>query len=157
MGQYKSGKKRYEIRHFNDLKIAHPDSLAAPAVRPKLGRPKTTVQLDAPEDTDVGDGETPHSFQNQFPEPTTNKSKQPTGRANVGKLPVNNHETSNSANQAPASGSGGGSAKRPIRATRNPNPQYVDAIEWYPHPWSASKNEIADLNRHIQSFRGPKP
>ena len=51
VGHYKSGEKRYEIRHFNDLKIAHPDSLAAPAVRPALGRPskirsdQTEVQI----------------------------------------------------------------------------------------------------------------
>ena len=31
VGSYKNNKRRHEIRHFNDLKIAHPDSLAAPA------------------------------------------------------------------------------------------------------------------------------
>ena len=45
VGSYKDGRKRYEYRHVNDLKFAHPKSLAAPSERPKLGRPSTvTVQ-----------------------------------------------------------------------------------------------------------------
>ena len=39
VGVYKDGSKRFELRHLNDLRLAHPDSMAAPAQRPKLGRP----------------------------------------------------------------------------------------------------------------------
>ena len=42
VGQYKDGRKRFEFRHINDLKFAHPKSMAAPAQRPKLGRPSAT-------------------------------------------------------------------------------------------------------------------
>ena len=47
VGYYKSGEERYEIRHLDDLKFAHPESLAAPASRPALGRP-ATVQVESP-------------------------------------------------------------------------------------------------------------
>ena len=43
MGQYKDGRKRYEYRHVNDVKAAHPDSMAAPMHRPTLGRPPTST------------------------------------------------------------------------------------------------------------------
>ena len=39
VGCYKDGTKCYELRHLNDLKMSHPKSLAAPAERPRLGRP----------------------------------------------------------------------------------------------------------------------
>ena len=42
VGTYKDGTKRYEIRHANDLKLAHPKSLMAPTTRPNLGRPPTS-------------------------------------------------------------------------------------------------------------------
>ena len=51
VGTYKSGEKRYEIRHLNDIKIAHPKSLAAPAQRPTLGRPPQSAQTSVPGDT----------------------------------------------------------------------------------------------------------
>ena len=43
VGLYKSGEKRYEVRHANDLKFAHPDSPAAPIHRSPLGRPPTSA------------------------------------------------------------------------------------------------------------------
>ena len=42
MGTFKDGSKRFEIRHANDLKLAHPESLAAPVSRPALGRPSSS-------------------------------------------------------------------------------------------------------------------
>ena len=42
VGLYKDGSTRYEIRHIDDLKFAHPDSLAAEARRPALGRRPTS-------------------------------------------------------------------------------------------------------------------
>ena len=41
VGKFKSGEDIFEIRHLNDLKFAHPESLAAPAQRPKRGRPSS--------------------------------------------------------------------------------------------------------------------
>ena len=40
VGSYKDGRKRFELRHLNDLKPAHPKSIAAPASQPRLGRPQ---------------------------------------------------------------------------------------------------------------------
>ena len=53
VGLFKNGEKRYEVRHLNDVRLAHPDSLAAPVHRPKLGRPtKRSAPSDGPAQTD---------------------------------------------------------------------------------------------------------
>ena len=157
VGIYNNGEARYEIRHLNDLRLAHPESLVAPAVRPKLGRPSAvTSQSDVQIQTETPTNSNDANNQNRFPQPsqpsTLSENKQ-TGRpAELGKLPANNHETSNPTNRVPASGSGGGSSTRPVRVTRNPNPQYVDALEvqWSSlRPWSATPSEISKLNKLI--------
>ena len=149
VGSYKSGERRYEIRHFNDLKLAHPDSLAAPAARPKLGRPsKTTVQPDGQVTTDDRvQTEGSPSPQNRFPNPTvgaddvTGSSSKQAVLPPVGTSKQSNHATS-SANEEfqgvitgppPAQAFGG----RPVRATRNPNPSYIDSL------WLASAINLA--------------
>ena len=161
VGEYKDGRKRYEYRHLNDLKFAHPKSLAAPAHRPKLGRPSTrSSSMDLQSSTEV--------VEEQFPSPSdvlTNRlnDPQPPEAVSVNKLPVVikgndataqniNHETSIQDDRQPPS-SGPPPVKpfsRPTRSTRNPNPVYVDAIT-LSRPWSASKDEIAELNRQISS------
>ena len=146
VGLYKSGEKRYEIRHFNDLKIAHPDSLAAPATRPKLGRP-TTVQSKGQNETEAGPnppvqqtGPPPFCF---GANPSSLNPLNDGNKNNIG------HATSNSGQPA-ASSAEAGNLKRPIRSTRNPAPQYIDAFQWSSlRPWSASSDEIAALNDSI--------
>ena len=144
VGQFKSGEKRFEIRHLNDIKAAHPQSLAAPAQRPTLGRPpRSTAQAELPQATD-GQPSDMTPVPNPSNQLTDNRSKQTsssTGRAPVASGSSNNHETSISDRQSPASN------PRPARSTRNPNPYYVDA--WSHKPWSASQAEIAALNQSI--------
>ena len=149
VGQYSDGRKRYEIRHFNDLKLAHEDSPAAS--RPKLGRPsKTSTTLDTPQSTE------------RAPNPPPDKSKQTssTGSAD-GTGDMKNHETSYPNSRVPASVDKSGLSMntgppnipfsgRQKRSTRNPNPQYVDAIQLSSlRPWSASEDEISALNKSI--------
>ena len=146
VGQYKSGEKRYEIRHFNDLKIAHPDSLAAPATRPKLGRP-TTVQSKGQNATEAGPNP---PVQQTGPPPfcfgANPSSLNPLNDGNKNNI---DHATSNSGKPA-ASSAEAGNLKRPIRSTRNPAPQYIDAFQWSSlRPWSASSDEIAALKDSI--------
>ena len=144
VGIYKSGEKRYEIRHVNDLKIAHPESLAAPASRPKLGRPprpRTTSSSGGQPSTDETSPESTPS--NRFPNPpsTENKTNSSTGRVGqVGNSNSLDHATSilekpaltSTANEdfegaitgpppAPA-------FTRAARSTRNPHPRYVDSF-----------------------------
>ena len=161
VGSFKDGRKRYEYRHLNDLKLAHPKSLAAPVERPKIGRPSKTTSshLDGQTHTDSNnDGRMPSNQPNRLnsshqlvPKPTSGdqseKSKQPHSTdAHVGNHSIDGHATSTSENPHRSE-----PASRPVRSTRNPNPQYVDALEWSPEPWSATKDEVADLNRQIQS------
>ena len=124
VGSYSDGRKRYEVRHLNDLKLAHEDSPAAVVQRPKLGRPssKTSTPSNVPDST-------------EFPNPpsmTVDGSKQTlvlTGRAVNGTSETISHETSNLGGDILASAAGGGSSPplvRPVRSTRNPNPSYVD-------------------------------
>ena len=131
VGTFKDGEDRFEIRHVNDLKFAHPDSLAAPIQRPRRGRP--SARVDSPSTTD---GQTMAA-----PEPTP---------SNQSDSSVNN-----------ATGAAVGS--RPVRATRNPAPKYIDAVELagnsnafstHAEPtnkrwWVASQAELDVLNRSI--------
>ena len=137
VGVYKDGTKRFELRHLNDLRLAHPDSMAAPARRPKLGRPSlpggstsTEPKTSAPKAVDDFDG------LSSLPSDTQ---------------PVNlNKQIQTSA------------GNRPVRSTRNPNPCYVDSIQtgppptppfpqWSHRPWSASPEEIFKLNASLPS------
>ena len=148
VGVYNNGEKRFEIRHLNDLRLAHPESLAAEASRPKLGRPSSRSNGQNTTDRQSLQPTRSNNF-STAPEPPvslpSSKSKQAAGpAATVAMNPNINHETSTSDSRVPASA-------RPVRTTRNPSPYYVDASQWSPKPWSASPGEIAALNAAIGS------
>ena len=136
VGNFKDGTKKYEIRHANDLKFTHPDSLAAPIHRPSRGRPRTSVLPDVTIATDDGH----NKIDDNQPDPD-----QLADQPEPAKIQTR---------------------ARPVRSTRNPDPLYVDAItvaaETGPPPtppfprrwWSASPNELAILNKSINSKRG---
>ena len=161
VGEYRDGSERFEVRHVNDLKFAHPDSLAAPASRPTLGRPRTSDHQKTPNQTDVpyvhvGFGKKKNSS-NQSSSDQAAESKQ------NGKLGSNSHETSIPDNRVPASADNNGSPitgpppepafrSRPSRSTRNPDPKYIDAV------WSASEADLEHINNSISNkSAGPKP
>ena len=158
VGTYKDGRKRYEYRHVNDLKFAHPKSLAAPIERPKLGRP-ATVQSDSSNSTEVTPSRQPSNPVNnqlrrqlQLPEPPHQT------RTVDSKQSGNNHETSIPECQLPALPAESGKIQnRPKRSTRNPNPLYVDSLRLQapPRAWSASESDLKWLNESITS--GPLP
>ena len=152
VGLYRDGSKRYEIRHLNDCKLAHPASLAAPASRPKLGRPSSAtsdLQLEPEASLEPSD-KLPHP-----PSDSTggvSQNKQPL----VATRTLNDHATSYQDNRDPSSpvlGEGEQAQTGPpqlpafparaARSTRNKNPRYVDAI------WSASPSELALINSSI--------
>ena len=112
VGRYHSGEPRFEIRHANDLKLAHPKSMAAEAQRPKLGRPTSS--------SSGGSSSTEASPQ---PSPAKPVSSPPSTA-----LPVepSSFPSEKQTNADPNSNVGG---KRPARSTRNPNPTYVDSLE----------------------------
>ena len=146
---YKDGTKRYEYRHLNDLKLAHPESLAAPAVRPKLGRPSvdTSSHSAVPKPTDAQPSPAPSPFlsprkeNKQTPSPSTGRDDAKHGNIS--------HETSISTGPP----STPPFPDRPVRSTRNPAPYYVDSIQLSSlRPWSASQTEIDNLNRSIGGY-----
>ena len=166
----KDGTKRFEIRHVNDLKFPHPKSLAAPAVRPRLGRPAgTSSSLDSKTSTEetapVPASPSPSNrflLTKQLPNPPSSQtSKQAVATGNAATKAIVNHETSISGKRQPASELDSGLAMsgpppsppfpaRPVRATRNPSPYYVDSIQLVScRPWSASQDEVSALNRAI--------
>ena len=182
VGILKSGEKRYEVRHLNDLKICHPDSLAAPVQRPALGRPSN--QVASPTTTDARSQPTPApSPQNRLkpvepdPKPTNSSGKdkevnKPKGAKiqtpetmstnphpnYIAKGPLVTEQMFNQANWPKILGLP--PASRPVRTTRNPNPVYIDAIQSIGdfsrpppnHYWSPTPAELADLNKSI-NFR----
>ena len=170
---FKNGEKRYEIRHLNDISPAHPDSLAAPASRPALGRPPTSAPSKVQSSTDAVPSSVPtpsnrfSSFPNPPPSNTKEESKQ-TLPAAVGNQTSASHATSILKNRVPPLT--GPEPSRPVRSTRNKNPLYVDALSTdyqgppagHPfsrtatqRPWSASQAEIDWLNSQLPRARGP--
>ena len=148
VGSYKDGRKRFEYRHVNDLKFAHPKSLAAPIERPKLGRP-TTVQSESSESTEAkmtahptpSNRSNEFSRQQQLPEPSPVNTPPQAENKQIGTRDDVNHETS--------------IPDRPQRSTRNPNPIYVDSLRLQapPRAWSASESDLQWLNASITSQR----
>ena len=165
VGIFKSGEKRYEIRHLNDLKLAHPDSLAAPVQRSKLGRPSKPTDADAVVEghTDENTSSSAGLANRLNPNPTSSTS--PSISKQIGTETDASHATSTHVGPVPASPPKGGKiqTRLPTRTTRNPNPVYIDEIrltgppQFKPfmsrRPWSASASELDDLNRAISSFR----
>ena len=117
------------------LKFAHPKSLAAPIHRPALGRPSASVSKP--------------QLKPEASEPVANR---------ISPATVPQQEAADSEMSTNA---GGGKFEslltepsaptlRPVRSTRNPSPNYVDAMQWSSlRPWSASGEEIEALNRAI--------
>ena len=147
VSSYKDGRKRYEYRHVNDLKQAHPKSMAAPAQRPKLGRP--SKGSDPNECQPQSEGlmpSNPSTTEDLVPQPPTDitmsesKQRATTTTAERARENFNGFSTASGPPAVPAF-----SHHRPQRSTRNPNPKYVDAI------WVATKDDINTLNQQIGS------
>ena len=124
VGFYANGEERVQVRHWRDLKIAERRS-EVEAERPKLGRPKKPpTEKPKPESEDAG--------KVNKPVPTEKPAQIQT---------------------------------RQVRSTRNQSPNYVSAITLtgppmkhpFPDatcqlsttPWSASQEEIEELNRRL--------
>ena len=160
VGKFLSGEPRFEVRHINDLKLAHPDSMAAEASRPKLGRPARSDSRTSTDRQSLSPSPTPSNRSNDFPQPPTSQAAG-TNKQTFGTRDSVSHATSfpeRSSASCPAQGgeiqnSGPpdiapfSSSGRPIRSTRNANPYYVDAM----HCWSATPTELAALNRAINA------
>ena len=159
VGQFKDGTKRYEVRHANDLKIPHPDSLAKPISRPALGRPAASKVADT---LTVEAKLTGNRFDNFGGGSEADMAAEVNKPVEASSEPVQpaSHATSKPADREsvplPTYGEGMGKQtgpppklafSRPQRSTRNPNPIYVDSIS--SRPWSASSDDIKELNRAI--------
>ena len=139
VGLFKNGEKRYEIRHLNDLKLAHPDSLASPAQRPALGRPSKQTEAQPSSSRVVAP---PSKSDVPFPNPTsTGRVLDAAENKQIGNNPDADHATS-----IPSVGSPSSTANeefqgvitgppparafsgRAVRSTRNPAPKYVDSF-----------------------------
>ena len=155
VGTYKDGRKRYEYRHLNDLKAAHPKSLASPVERPKLGRPATRTS--SSDEGSMATDATPGSAE-QLPQPSSvntnanqfqNKTKLPVARENSNSFSAPAPEPTGPPAVQPFS--------RPARTTRNPNPYYVDSIALDVTPWSATRDQINAINQSISNGQSRSP
>ena len=152
IGLNKSGSECLEVRHMSDIKIANLRDDAVIATRPKRGRPATRPSP---------------SNRDQSPEENLVTNASDTSQLSTN---VNNDGTDQAAQSPNLSNSNvGGNSSKPVRSTRNSAPNYVDsliaAIDFSKPPppyspagnsnvissrsWSASKEEIAALNRQI--------
>ena len=164
VGQFKSGERRYEIRHLNDVHCAHPKSLAAPAQRPKLGRPpQMTVPSGIRTSTEdrLAPRPPPTDRLNRLSElPPQEVSSEPASIGDVNKPVDGSKQTLPNEIQTAA-------GNRPVRSTRNPSPIYVDAFSTVaeatgPPPfrgfpklrtWSASASDLDAINASIGTRR----
>ena len=162
VGIYADGSKRYEVRHLNDLKLAHPDSLAAPVQRPKLGRRSNPTEALNQTEQPIESGQTNRLIAD--PKPTKTLPVADVNKDRVGIQKTLNHATSTPSVDIPAPDPGEPGkiqmTKRTVRSTRNPNPIYVDSLTLGPPPslgfpansdrmWSASPAELAVIQRSI--------
>ena len=121
---------RYELRNWRDLKIAEIPEGAEEASRPKRGRPPKAT-----------------SAQSKIAIPPDEPGKTTSGHNKDDGEEQNNNKSEGGKIQT----------TRPLRSTRNPHPVYVDSITTNlstsatPRSWSASKEELAELNSAILS------
>ena len=149
------------MRHLNDVRLAHPESLAAPVQRPKLGRPTTSgpsngsksteTETNNPQQTDFNRTDRLSSNPQRSSSQLAESKQNPSSGAGGGTSQTNNHETSIIDDRVPTT-SGSEPAnfqtRFPTRSTRKKNPINVDAIS---RVWVASAADIKALNASISS------
>ena len=156
VGQYQDGRDRVEIRHFNDLKLAHPDSMASPVSRPKLGRPATSSS-----DPSIATEATPvPKPPNRLLKTTSKQTSGSTGRVSTGgaadaSQQHDSHATSSSGRQHPTPPPEGGK----IQTAKAPHPDYIKKgpliTEQMFDKWTP---ELLNLpQRPVRSTRNPQP
>ena len=142
VGVDRFGQDREELRAWKDLKPAYLRNNTVEAARPKRGRPPLRPQ----------------------PEPTS------TPAILEDSIVLTTPATEETLDKNSNHGGKHSEPSRPVRSTRNPNPSYVDAIDFSKPPpvfkagnsnyltsaaepivkvWSASKEQLLDINRSI--------
>ena len=124
VGLTAKGEERHETRHWKDLKVAQMRSGAPEGQRPQRGRPRKDTE--------------------------NNKSGSESDRkTNV----IQEEEASSKQTSTKSTNENSNVGGKPVRSTQNPKPNYVDSIStslpWNPAPFSASIDEISELNRRI--------
>ena len=133
VGFYVNGEPRHQIRHWRDLKVAHMRSGdTTEASRAKLGRPKKSSPSSSSASSEA--------------DSSTGPSLQPGDAEEVNKLT----SSSSFQNQKPATSPLPAEIQnqKPVRSTRNQNPQYIDSL--VPNSWAANKEELAAINSSIR-------
>ena len=118
VGSFVDGRPRLQVFHWTSCKIAHVREGANIASRPNIGRKPLPKQSPAPEATPPS----PSPSQAEFlPDLSSETSSE--GSTNAEELEITNNSPAKiQTNEAPLQNS------RPIRASRNPNPRYIDSI-----------------------------
>ena len=154
VGFFKNGEPRYEVRHLNDIKVAHDKSLVAPVQRSALGRKPASVPAEVSRHTDKQ-----NKTNNVVPENPPNS----TGSAKTNKL-VDAAKIQTELNTGSSSNADPTTSRYPARATRNARPQHIDSFGFNVTPWSALLAEVNALNKLIgvkkqanSYFRAPSP
>ena len=117
IGSYVSGEPRLSTYHWSSCKIAYMRDNALEGARPKLGRP-SVQNLDSAKSPDPPPPSSSAS-PNKLTDAQNNKQPVVVNGAKS-QIPVPQQQTSDGAKIQ--------NALRPVRATRNPHPRYVNAI-----------------------------
>ena len=120
LGSFVDGSPRLQVYNWNTCKIAHLRPDMPDAARPKLGRP--AIRQAAPQQTSVTPKETENiGVVNKTLQPAKIQTRKPQSKG-----PVITQEMFDKANWPEILKIPTGT--RPVRSSRNPNPNYVDAI-----------------------------
>ena len=144
VGRNMDDSDRLELRSWADCKPANRRQGTEEAQRPKRGRPPKNPEVEAGLDTTVDSSLSP---------PVSSDSDASLG----GNADDNKSPNLSNSNE-------GGNSSRSTRSTRNPAPNYVDALvasidfsrppPSYPPPttWTASRQELEVINRSIRGY-----
>ena len=120
VGFFVNGAERHQIRHWRDLKVAHMRSEDTM----EAARPKLGRPKKSPQAT------SPSSEADNKIGPAST----PNDALDINKTEPAEIQTN----------------KRPVRSTRNHNPQYIDSL--VPSSWTANKEELAAINYSIRGI-----
>ena len=125
LGSYVNGSPRLQTFNWQSCKIAHMRENAVEVPRPKLGRPKKNSA-----------GSKKTVVEEEEPEPYPSWSPRP-GPMNCNYGPIITEEMLDQWGNIPESSPepSDPASSRPVRSTRNKNPQYIDAISDMDHMW----------------------
>ena len=125
IGSFVDGRPRLQTYNWQSCKIAHVREGAPEGQRPTLGRKKTSASNEVPDSTEA---QTKIPAGIQLPSPAVTPSVTHSVKPAAVTPSVTSSDVTSAAAQSEPSAA---PTRRPTRSTRNPHPQYIDALRFF--------------------------